>query len=270
MEETFEGALAYFLKFSFISESFPFLQQLQRIPDVKVGHVDCVANSNLCHKYGVTGYPTIRMYPFGSPGHSKYFKYQQYHRDAESLASWVQASLPSYVDSLTPYKLEHSVLGTDSPWIVMFYAPWCGHCTRFMPELEDLARMVRGQVRVGKVNCEKFGKMCDKASVRAYPTLRYIRGRNGQERYVSQDIQERVGDKIVEIVRSLVREEKSWTPEKPESAEEVEPLLDEHRQPEQDHEDESSPNQEAGGDTEDADEFVYYDDHDELYHHDEL
>lgn len=205
------------------------------------------------------------MYPFGSQGHSRYFKYQQYHRDAESLLSWVQASLPSYVDTLTPYKFEHSVLGTDAPWIVMFYAPWCGHCTRFMPKLEDLARVVRGQVRVGKVNCEKFGKMCDKASVRAYPTLRYVRGRNGQERYVSQDIQERDGDKIVEIVRSLVREEKVRTSEKPEPAEEVEPLLDENNQPEQDREDVPHADQEE----EDTDEFVYYED-DELFHHDEL
>ena len=156
----------------------------------------------------------------------------------------------------------------------MFYAPWCGHCTRFMPELEDLARVVRAQVRVGKVNCEKFGKMCDKASVRAYPTLRYVRGRNGQERYVSQDIQERDGDKIVEIVRSLVREENARANEKPESPEEVEPLIDENQRPEQDREDVPPPDQEADGDTDgdtrDKDEFVYYDDDDELFHHDEL
>ena len=152
----------------------------------------------------------------------------------------------------------------------MFYAPWCGHCTRFMPELEDLARVVRGQVRVGKVNCEKFGKMCDKASVRAYPTLRYVRGRNGQERYVSQDIQERDGDKIVEIVRILVREENARTNYKPESPEEVEPIIDENKQPENDREDVPPPDHEADGDTEDQDEFVYYDDDDELFHHDEL
>ena len=205
------------------------------------------------------------MYPFGSQGNSKYFKYQQYHRDAASLLTWVQASLPSYVDTLTPYKFEHSVLGTDAPWIVMFYAPWCGHCTRFMPELEDLARMVRDEVKVGKVNCEKFGKMCDKASVRAYPTLRYIRGRNGQERYVSQDIHERDGDKIVEVVRNLIREEKSRTTEK--LAEEVEPLLDENKQPEQDGEDELPLGQ--GEDHDEGDEFVYYDDEEEMLH-DEL
>ena len=87
---------------------------------------------------------------------------------------------------------------------------------------------------------------------------------------MSQDIQERDGDKIVEMVRSLIRE--SRTQEKPEPEyEEVEPIIDEDKQPEQedsdsgpppDHEDDDNPEG-------DDDEFVYYDD-EEGVHHDEL
>ena len=33
---------------------------MQRHPDVMVGQVDCVANKDLCYKYGVNGYPSIR------------------------------------------------------------------------------------------------------------------------------------------------------------------------------------------------------------------
>ena len=48
---------------------------------------------------------------------------------------------------------------------------------RFEPQYEDVARILRGEVSVGKINCEKYSKMCNKASVRGYPTLRYYRGR---------------------------------------------------------------------------------------------
>ena len=30
--------------------------------------VDCTVEQNLCHQLGVSGYPTIRMYPRGSKG----------------------------------------------------------------------------------------------------------------------------------------------------------------------------------------------------------
>lgn len=103
------------------------------------------------------------MYHFGSSGHRSFQRYQQYHRDAASLEAWVQGSLPSYVENVTPYVFEHRVLATTQPWLLMFHAPWCGHCTRFMPHLEDVARTLKSEaVTVGRVNCEKYGKMCNK------------------------------------------------------------------------------------------------------------
>ena len=64
-----------------------------------------------------------------------------------SLHAWVQSHLPSNVENITPYVFEHRVLATDQPWLIMFMAPWCGHCTRFAPEFEDTARMLKNQVR---------------------------------------------------------------------------------------------------------------------------
>ena len=67
------------------------------------------------------------------------------------------------MENVTPYVFEHRVLGTTQPWLLMFHAPWCGHCTRFMPHLEDVARTLKSEaVTVGRVNCEKYGKMCNK------------------------------------------------------------------------------------------------------------
>lgn len=36
--------------------------------EVKVAHVDCVANADLCASQDIRGYPTIRLYPLGSKG----------------------------------------------------------------------------------------------------------------------------------------------------------------------------------------------------------
>ena len=73
-------------------------KMLDKIPDVHVGQVidlseyqifvnqsrlthlhqvDCEANSDLCHRFGIRGYPTIRMYPLNSKGFNKYIPYNQ-------------------------------------------------------------------------------------------------------------------------------------------------------------------------------------------------
>ena len=191
------------------------LQRLEKNPDVRVGQVDCVENSHLCAKYGVTSYPTIRMYPLDSPGHSRYQKYQQYHRDATSLHQWVTASLPSYVENLTPHLFEHSVLegGGEKPWLVMFFTPWCGHCTRFSPDYEEVAVMMRSRLRAGKVNCEKYRRVCERAAVTGFPTVRFYRGGRGQQQYSSQDITERSPANIVQHLQRILREDTDTAPQ---------------------------------------------------------
>ena len=176
---------------------------------MRVGQVDCVENRRLCDKYGVSSYPTIRMYPLHSQGHSRYLKYQQYHRDATSLYQWVSASLPSYVDNLTPHLFEHSVLegGGTRPWLVMFFTPWCGHCSTFSPDFEEVAVMMRSRLRVGKVNCEKYRKVCERAAVSGYPTVRFYRGGRGQQQYSSRDITERSPANIIQHLDRIIRED---------------------------------------------------------------
>jgi len=79
---------------------------------------------------------------------------------------------------------------TDDSWssemesmdtaLVMFYAPWCGHCKRMKPEFEKAASILEGNdppVHLVKVDCTESGKdTCGKFEVRGYPTLKIFRG----------------------------------------------------------------------------------------------
>jgi hypothetical protein len=53
---------------------------LEKLTHIKLGKVDCDAEPELCHEQGVRSYPTIRLYPLGSRGSSRYTPYTQYHR----------------------------------------------------------------------------------------------------------------------------------------------------------------------------------------------
>lgn len=43
-------------------------KQMAEFDEIKVAHVDCVANADLCSSQNIHGYPTIRLYPLGAKG----------------------------------------------------------------------------------------------------------------------------------------------------------------------------------------------------------
>lgn len=70
--------------------------------------------------------------------------YNSWHRDAESMQSWVYDYIPSKVEALNWNVFGTKVLDSSDPWIVDFYAPWCGHCQIFKPEFEKVAEVSGG------------------------------------------------------------------------------------------------------------------------------
>nr|BAN20701.1 protein disulfide isomerase [Riptortus pedestris] len=71
--------------------------------------------------------------------------------------------------------------------LVMFYAPWCGHCKKLKPEFEKAASLLRSHdpsVTLAKVDCTEAGKeTCNKFSVSGYPTLKIFKNGDLSKEY---------------------------------------------------------------------------------------
>ena len=78
----------------------------------------------------------------------------------------------SAVTELTPASFS-SFVNTHKPVVVLFYAPWCGHCKRFHPEFERFAESVKGTMRVGAINADQYSNIGQQYGVRGFPTIKY-------------------------------------------------------------------------------------------------
>ncbi|CAD6184800.1 unnamed protein product [Caenorhabditis auriculariae] len=152
--------------------------------NIHVGTVDCQEYAAFCKQKLVAAYPTVRLFPAKTSKHARKSHYDYPNnmwRNSDSIQRWVFGMLPSSVEALGN-DFWTTVLDADEPWVVDFYAPWCGHCVQFAPTYEKLAKKFNGRLKFAKVDCDQWPGVCQGAQVQAYPTIRLYRGRTNSKR----------------------------------------------------------------------------------------
>jgi len=63
------------------------------------------------------------------------------------------------------------IINADKPVLIDFHAEWCGPCKALAPVIKDLAKVVRGKVRIIKIDVDKNQLIAKRYDVRGVPTL---------------------------------------------------------------------------------------------------
>jgi len=85
---------------------------------------------------------------------------------------------------VTDAAFEKTVMQSDIPVVVDFWAPWCGPCKMVAPILDKLATEYAGKVVIAKVNTDEDSEWANKFGVQGIPTMLFVTSGNIVHRQV--------------------------------------------------------------------------------------
>ena len=109
------------------------------------------------------------------------------------------------VIQLNKDNFENEVVKSDNLWLILFYAPWCGHCKAFHPQIEKLAKSVKGVFKIGAVNCEEQRDLAQKYKIDGYPTVLFFgEDKNKTVEYEGDRKAEKIVDFLLDKAKNVI------------------------------------------------------------------
>lgn len=165
----------------------------------------------LKQEYNVKGYPTFCYFEKGKFLHN----YENYGATPKDIADWLknpqppQPKTPEVPWSETDSPVFHltdesfdSFLEEYPAALVMFYAPWCGHCKKMKPEYDEAAEVLNKATDspgvLAAVDATVHKAVGDRFKISGFPTLKYFE--KGEEKYTLPHLRSK--DKIIEFMHN--------------------------------------------------------------------
>ena len=77
---------------------------------------------------------------------------------------------------VTDSEFDSTVLQSERPVVLDFWAEWCQPCKMLAPTMEEIAGEYKDKVKIGKLNVDDNPNTATKYGIRGIPTLLFFKG----------------------------------------------------------------------------------------------
>lgn len=166
----------------------------------------------MCEKYEVKGFPTIKYFNFGKDerpyeGGREFKDFKKFMSNpedpnagkADPREDWLDLDGNEHVNLLDD-KTFDEFTNSKAKVLVMFYAPWCGHCTSMKPDYalaaKDMKAFLPGAY-LAAVDATKSAALAKRFKLEGFPTIKFFQQGEFQFDYAEP----RTKDAIVNFMR---------------------------------------------------------------------
>src|SRR6186713_3480806 len=100
------------------------------------------------------------------------------------------------IQIFTDGNFDQTVVKSDKPVLVDFWAEWCGPCRRLAPTVDALASEFDGRATVAKLNVDENPSVPGRYAIRGIPTLLLFKDGQLVEQLVGLKAKEEIADAI--------------------------------------------------------------------------
>lgn len=106
---------------------------------------------------------------------------------------------------VTDTTFEKSILQSQLPVIVDFWAPWCNPCRMVAPVLDKIAKEYAGKLIVAKVNTDENSEYALKYGVQGIPTMMFVSGGKVVHRQVGALPESNIRDTVDQFLEVIAQ-----------------------------------------------------------------